>query len=211
MPVATQAHPISKLVSDAAHLENVRAVVSGEAFHEFKTVRKSLLLTPDVLKALKDAGTAPSSPPIQPLPDTLDFNTGSITFSGGTPVGGWAHLKLYQNGNYEYSGHFHDAGAPSYDAGLVWIIVGRDGTAFSFVAQVHTCGTFEVGSRDGDWYQAGNNQQIAEHWADLTASWHYNWRAYVNWDYGIIIKQVEDALKVAGTVVGAVVAVVALV
>ncbi len=88
------------------------------------------------------------------------------------------------------------------------MVVGNDGTAFSFTAKVHLNGTFESGSRDGDWYQTGNNVEIANHWRDLTTAWHYRWQAYVNWDWGIIVKPIEDALKAAGTVVQLVIPIV---
>jgi hypothetical protein len=219
MPQAPQLHAISKLVNHASNIENIQAQVSGEAFHRIGKVQKKTFLTLEMRARLKDLGVilpdptpaAPATPAEPDLPDSLSFTTGTISFSGGTPVGGWSNLNLYKNGKYEFSGHFHDSGAPSYDAGVGWVVVGIDGTAFSFVAKVHLNGTFEAGSRNGDWFQSGNNQQIADHWKDLTTSWHYRWQADVNWDYGIIIKQIEDGLKVAGTVIGAIVAVVALV
>ncbi|WP_321781596.1 hypothetical protein [Paraburkholderia sp. J94] len=145
------------------------------------------------------------------LPASLDFRTNQITFSNGCPVGGWAEIRLYKNGNYEFWGHFHDSGAPSYDAGIAWVIVDNEGTGFSFEAKVHLNGTFESGSRDGDWHQTGNNPQIHAHWAALCAGSHWKWSANVNWDWGILLKQVEDGLKAAGTIVAGVVAVVALV
>jgi hypothetical protein len=136
--------------------------------------------------------------------------TGNISFDG-PPVGGWGNIRLYKNGNYEFWGHFHDSGAPSYDAGVAWVIVDNEGTAFTFLSKVHLNGTFEAGSRDGDWNQTGGNETIAQRWPQLCAAYHYRWTANVNWDWGILVKQVEDALKVAGTVIGAVVAVVAMV
>jgi hypothetical protein len=144
------------------------------------------------------------------LPNVLDFKTNQITFNNGCPVGGWAEIRLYKNGNYEFWGHFHDSGAPSYDAGIGWVIVDNEGQGFSFEAKVHLNGTFESGSRDGDWHQTGNRPEINQHWANLCAGSHAKWSANVNWDWGILVKQITDGLKTAGTFVGGVVAVVAL-
>lgn len=145
------------------------------------------------------------------LPASLDFKTNQITFDNGCPVGGWAEIRLSKNGSYEFWGHFHDSGFPSYDAGIAWIIVDSEGTAFSFEAKVHLCGTIESGSRDGDWHQAGNNPKITERWSQLCAGNHWRWSASVNWDWGILLKQVKDAVAAAGPIVGGIVTVVALV
>lgn len=90
------------------------------------------------------------------------------------------------------------------------MLVASDGQGMSFVRKVHLNGTFEAGSRDGDWNDTGNNPIIAEHWAALQAGWHWRWQANVNWDWGILVKQVEDGLKIAGTVVSSVAAIVAI-
>jgi hypothetical protein len=221
MPSITQEHRVVTQLAHAAAIENLKALVVGEASYTkapqervFPSAEIARLIEAGIIAGPSPAPTpspVPTPSPEPQLPDSLDFNTGSITFAGGTPVGGWGHLKLYKNGNYEFSGHFHDSGSPSYDAVLGWIIVGNDGTAFSFSAKVHLNGTFEVGPRDGDWQQTGNDLQIAAHWADLNSSYHWRWQATVNWDYGIILKQIEDGLKAAGTIISTIVVVVALV
>ncbi|GAB3718983.1 hypothetical protein GCM10027598_31220 [Amycolatopsis oliviviridis] len=45
-----------------------------------------------------------------------------INFDNGVLVGGWANLTVYPNGNYNFSGHFHDSGATSYNVGIVMAI-----------------------------------------------------------------------------------------
>jgi hypothetical protein len=111
MPVTTQEHPISKLITHAVSLENVKAQVSGGSSYIISKA-KSRFLTPEIIKALKDAGVADAGVAdagvadagvadagvAGSLPDTLDFNTGPINFSGGTPVSGWGHIKLYKTG-----------------------------------------------------------------------------------------------------------------
>ena len=159
---------------------------------------------------LERAKHPPPPPPPPPLPDSLDFQSGAINFSD-LPVGGWGNITIYKNGNFEFWGHFHDSGAPSYDGALSWVIVDSKGFAFTFAHKVHMNGTFEVGSRDGDWDDTGTNGAIADHWADLCAGNTWRWTANVNWDWTIIVEQIEDSLKAAGTIISGVVAVVALV
>jgi hypothetical protein len=89
MPVTTQEHPISKLITHAVSLENVKAQVSGGSSYIISKA-KSRFLTPEIIKALKDAGVADAGVAdagvAGSLPDTLDFNTGPII----SPV---AHLS----------------------------------------------------------------------------------------------------------------------
>ena len=80
---------------------------------------------------------------------------------------------------------------------------------FTFEVKGHLNGTFESGSRDFDFAQNGENDQLKAAWADLCAGYHWRWSAYVNWDVQAAVDDVVDALKVAGTVIAAVVAVVA--
>ena len=119
-------------------------------------------------------------------------------------------LALFQDGTYSFAGHFHDSGAPSYDVDVVWVIVSESGKAFSFAIKGSTHGPFEAGSRDFDFTQNGNNPQIRDAWPDLCAGYHWRWSAYVNWNLQAAVDDVVSALKTAGAVIGAVVAVVAL-
>ena len=144
-----------------------------------------------------------------PLPDQLNFQSGSIGFSQA-PVGGWSNLTLYRNGNYHFQGHLHDSGTPSYDGAVGCVVVGQDGFAFSFGHKVHLNGFFESGSRDGDFEDTGNNPQIAQHWEQLCAHYNYRWEANVNWDVAAAVNELVGAIKAAGTIVSAVIAVVAL-
>lgn len=135
------------------------------------------------------------------------WQTGYITFRGGVPVGGYASLTLRSDGTYEFTGHFHDSGAPSYDVHFVWGVRASDGFAFTFAHRGHMAGTFEAGSRDADWNVTGYNADIAAHWAALQQGWNWRWRANVNWDVAGDLTRIIDALKQVGQVI-AVIAVV---
>lgn len=119
-------------------------------------------------------------------------------------------MTLFQNGDYAFNGNFHDSGAPSYDLDFAWMVVSGSGRAYSFAHKGHMAGTFESGSRDEIWTNQGNNSDIAAHWADLCGAWSYDWTAYVNWNVQAAVNAVVNALQAAGTVVAAVVAVVAV-
>jgi len=135
------------------------------------------------------------------------WQTGYITYPAGVPVGGYASLTLRSDGTYEFTGHFHDSGAPSYDDHFAWGVRASDGFAFTFAHQGHMAGTFEAGSRDDDWNVTGYNTDIAAHW-DALQGWNWQWRADVNWDVVGDLTRIIDALKQVGQVV-AVIAVVA--
>ena len=135
------------------------------------------------------------------------WQTGYITYPAGVPVGGYASLTLRSDGTYEFTGHFHDSGAPSYDDHFAWGVRASDGFAFTFAHRGHMAGTFEAGSRDDDWNVTGYNTDIAAHW-DALQGWNWQWRADVNWDVVGDLTRIIDALKQVGQAV-AVIAVVA--
>ena len=135
------------------------------------------------------------------------WQTGNISYPSGVPVGGYASLTLRSDGTYEFTGQFHDSGAPSYDDHFAWGVRASDGFAFTFAHRGHMAGTFEAGSRDDDWNVTGYNTDIAAHW-DALQGWNWQWRADVNWDVVGDLTRIIDALKQVGQVV-AVIAVVA--
>jgi hypothetical protein len=79
---------------------------------------------------------------------SISLASGPITFGGGVPVGGWSNLSLYPNGWFNFVGHFHDSGAPSYNVDHVWSIWSPGHGLIMIGTQGHMAGTFESGSRD---------------------------------------------------------------
>lgn len=159
---------------------------------------------------VRDKPEHPQQPPPQ-LPSQLGtFQTGYIAFDDPVPVGGSATLTLFQDGSYAFNGSFHDSGAPSYNVDFAWVIVSNSGRAYTFAVQGHMAGTFESGSRDYSWTQNGTNDDVAAHWADLCAGWTYRWTANVNFDAAKALDAIISGLTTAGTVISAVIAVVAL-
>lgn len=100
-------------------------------------------------------------------PTQLDFDFPSITFDGGVPVGGFAHLTLFSDGTVKFTGHFHDSGATEYNMAAVAAVKDDAGWAYTAQHQGHVSGTFESGSRDDDWNGESHNNDVAKHWPVL--------------------------------------------
>jgi hypothetical protein len=103
-----------------------------------------------------------------PYSRTFDFN--SITFDGGTTVGGNAHLSVNEAGGYTFSGHFHDSGAPDYNVKIVVGLKDSQNKVYTFAHSARIFGTFDSGSRNADWKISGVNPQIADNWAAIATS-----------------------------------------
>lgn len=95
-------------------------------------------------------------------PQVGPLNTGYIAFNGGVPVGGFAQLTLFQSGNFNFNGHFHVSGAPSYNVGFAVGVRSSRGVLYTFLRSGHVAGTFEPGSRDFDWSVQEFRAVIAE-------------------------------------------------
>jgi hypothetical protein len=199
---------VLKLHQTVAAQSAVQARAAGEHMLKYSPSRYAKYLNGVDLASKYKVGVTP--PPKPTLPAQLGpFNSGTITFDNGVPVGGWMTLALFEDGTYSFSGHFHDSGFPSYDADAVWVIVSSSGKAFTFEVKGSMYGTVDSGSRDYDFAQNGQNDQLKEAWADLCAGYTWRWSAYVNWDVQAAVDDVVSALKAAGTIIAAVVAVVA--
>lgn len=137
-----------------------------------------------------------------PLPNQLGpFTWSPIVFGGGVPVGGWSQLTLFRSGAYNFSGHFHVSGAPSYNMSCVYAVRNKSGTVFTFSHRGRVHGTFEPGSRDDNWNVSGTNPAIAAGWASLCAAWSWQANAGANMDFGILLDQTIKAVGTAAAVV----------
>ncbi len=193
---------VTRLLTELQSDQKARATVSGGA-SLLPTEKVVALLPSNQLQRVAEALGLGSVPP--PAPSEVSARlgpwNGSITFSGGVPVGGWTNLTLFSDGSYNFSGHFHVSGAPSYNTALVWGIKSGAGTIYTFAHQGRVHGTFEPGSRDDDWGNSGNNPALAAGWADLWANWSWRWEARVNMDLGPLLDDVKNAMGVAGAII----------
>jgi hypothetical protein len=128
--------------------------------------------------------------------------SGNIVFGGGVPVGGWTALNIFPNGAWNFSGHLHVSGAPSYDVGVTWVVTTSDGQpTFSFPITGRVHGTFEAGSRNFDWNRDGTNGALAAAWPELAAGYRWRWQAGANIDFGSMTGAVVQAIGAVGAVI----------
>jgi hypothetical protein len=131
----------------------------------------------------------------------LIFSTGTISFSGGVPVGGWANLSLFPDGTAQFTGHYHVSGAPSYNTELAWAVRAGDSFVFTFAHTGRVHGTFEPGSRDDNWNDVRHSDDLRNHFAALSASWTHHWSAHVNVNIAGVLDEVKTAVGFAAAVI----------
>jgi hypothetical protein len=131
----------------------------------------------------------------------IALQTGPIVFDNGVPVGGWAYLKAFPDGSYNFTGHFHDSGATSYTVNIVWVLNSSTGTAFTFATSGQVHGTFDAGSRDYDWNIQGNNAALVDAWDDLSAGFAQQWKASASLDIAGIWNDIKTAVGAIAQVV----------
>ena len=149
--------------------------------------------------ALTVALAPPPPPPAPVLPDRLVFNWPSLTFSGGTPVGGYANLTLFQNGNVAYSGHLHDSGFPNYSTQVVCGAVSADGVAFAAVHSGSLTGSSGGSQGNDDWNQTTTNAEITSDWPELVRSHPANCTMQVNANVSQVVQSLVQDLNTAAS------------
>ncbi|MEH2325231.1 MAG: hypothetical protein V7K32_17055 [Nostoc sp.] len=194
------------LVSKAA-LTQKAALTSTDRF-----VLEPTLVSKDALTSTATAPQPPApQPPVPQPPDPLlpniEIDTGYLTFNNGIPVGGYSHLSLFPDGNYNFTGHYHDSGVPSYNTELVFALKDNvGGSIFVFPHQGRVHG-WEPGSRNDDWNISGNNPVLADAWKGLSSSYSSSVEYGVNLNIDGIGGLIDLASKAVG-LVGAVIAIV---
>jgi hypothetical protein len=149
--------------------------------------------------ALTVALAPPPPPPAPALPDRIVLNWPSLTFSGGTPVGGYANLTLFQNGNVAYSGHLHDSGFPNYSTQVVCGAVSADGVAFAAVHSGSLTGSSGGSQGNDDWNQTTTNAEITSDWANLVRSHPSSCTMQVNANVSQVVQSLVQDLNTAAS------------
>jgi hypothetical protein len=134
----------------------------------------------------------------------LHFDVNSIVFGDGVPVGGSAHLRLFQDGNSAFSGNFHDSGFVSFDVCLVWAIKDSRHNVYTFTRAGHVAGTVEPGSRDFSWNLEQRNDAIAQNWISLVKYNRGRLDASATLDLGNLFDTVIKAIGVVQKVIAVV-------
>ncbi|HEY2267387.1 MAG TPA: hypothetical protein VGI96_32515 [Streptosporangiaceae bacterium] len=192
---------ISGLLLPSAAAATASAGASAEML-DADTRRKELGQVWQELHSHLDA--VPPPPPLAAaaLPTQLGpFTWNPIVFGGGVPVGGWAQLTLFANGAVNFTGHFHDSGAPSYNITCTYAVRAGDGTVYTFTTTGRTHGTFESGSRNFDFGINPTQTAVAAGWANLSQAWSWQARAGANADIGSLVDSAVKAVGQAASVI----------
>jgi hypothetical protein len=134
----------------------------------------------------------------------LDFDTGVISFGGGVPIGGSAHVTLHQDGSYNFVGHFHKSSIVPYDYSVALTVLDSDNRLYTFSHQY----SFGGGVADDNFPYSGNNGAIAQNWLALVPGASFRWQANASLDLGALISAIESAIQEAGPIISAVLAIV---
>jgi hypothetical protein len=134
------------------------------------------------------------------------LSSGSITFGGGVPVGGWANVSVFPDGSYNFNGHFHDSGFPDYNVSVLFALRSSIGQVFTFGTSGHMCGTdpFCTDSRDFDFNLQGNNSAIVSAWDDLSISYSSECSARVALDFATLWNNIKSSIGAIQSVVSVV-------
>ncbi len=117
------------------------------------------------------------------------------------PVGGWAIIGVWPNGNSIFTGNFHDSGAISYDDSIVCGLTGSNGVAFTFTHSGTVAGTFESGARDDNWTSTATSTAVAGSFTNLAAGYKYNCQSTASFDIGALWTAVEADIGIAKEVI----------
>jgi hypothetical protein len=139
------------------------------------------------------------------------INGNKLTFSTEISLSGYdqgsATLTVWSNGNYSFSGHFHEGDKFSYlTVGVVWVLRSADGMAFTFSAKGNTVGTWIPGSSTFDWNNTGNNPALAAAWPNLQNGYGYNVQASQSPDFATMISDIKKVIGYVKEVVAVVAA-----
>ncbi|MBK3635563.1 hypothetical protein JHN52_22075 [Streptomyces sp. MBT97] len=142
------------------------------------------LAGPTVVEAVSAPSHAPGSAAL--LPTDVVINR-DVTFRGGVPVGGWYSLSIFPSGAYNYSGHMHDSGWPSYNFAGACVVRFANGTAFVFETAGRMHGTGESGSRDYNWNRSATRHSIRDAYQASGGGWNARCTSKVNADLNALV------------------------
>jgi hypothetical protein len=119
---------------------------------------------------------------------------------------GNSDVTFYQNGNVEFKLHFHEAGALGYDYALSCALRDSGGQACTLTHKGKVHGTFAPGSRNSDFHETKRHPMVQQRWAQIAANAKLHCRVKMDWNVGDLVKEVINVVKVAGPIIGQVVA-----
>ena len=196
--MANEKKLIESTYQELVRIQGTEQIVSGGRKLRFnpEKLKKAPLL--DQLGREITNGEAPVPAELARQYREISLDTGPIVFDGGVPVGGYANGGLFPNGAWNFSGHFHNSGFPSYDVGMA-VAVKLRGVTFVLSIQGHVAGTIGSGSRNFDWNTSGTNPALAQ--ALPVQDYEWSWYAAADIDIGALIDSVKEAVGAAATVI----------
>jgi hypothetical protein len=189
---------ITATYQELVRVQGIQQIVSGGRKVRFSAdaLKQAPLL--DQLGREITNGEPPPPDPMARIYREISLDTGPIHFDGGVPIRGYANGGLFPNGAWNFSGHFHNSGFPSYGVGMA-IAVRLRGVAFVLSVQGRVGGSIGGGPRDFDWNTSGTNPALAA--ALPVDDYDWSWNATANINIGDIINAVVGTLGAVATVV----------
>ena len=120
--------------------------------------------------------------------ETLSFDANVVTPSG-TPLGGWVHVEVSDNGDYYVHFHTHSSSVfGNFDFNLRAYLTAPGFATMAFIQSGHVSGV-----DDWDHEERGNNPLLALYWSQLKAAPSYNVAKDYKW--GGVVGTIEDLVK----------------
>jgi hypothetical protein len=191
---------IEQYYQELVRVQSIEQIVFGGRKHRFNPEKAKHI---PLLQQMGREITGGEIPPGLRLASlgAITLDTGSITFDNGVPVGGSANFGVFPDGQWNYSGHFHNSGFPGYHVGLV-IGIRIANFAFTFPIQGDMGGTISSGSRDFDWdvHSDQPNPALVD---AMRAANDYEWSFYAatNLNLGDLANGVLAAIGEGATVI----------
>jgi hypothetical protein len=129
---------------------------------------------------------------------SMTFDSGSISFPDGTPVGGWVHMTVSADGSYDITGHFHNSGFIAQAEKLVVVLIAPSGKDWYQTYEGTMAGTLGSGSRNDDFELKSKapDATLAANWKELEGSFMRT-AVTVGDDWGSVMRGIGDGVKTA--------------
>jgi hypothetical protein len=137
----------------------------------------------------------------------IQFNT-NINGPANGNIAGAITLTMSSDGLYSFSGKMNNSNWFPYDMTAGLVVVSSKGTALTFSATGTIDAALPWDNNNWTWNNTGNNSTIQSIWADLEAGYTWYYDVSASLDLGSLMNGILNAIKAAGTVVQAIVAVV---
>jgi hypothetical protein len=199
-PTAKAKAPVAKATASTAKAKAPVAKATAKAPAK-PPVAKATIARPPPAKS-----TAAASPkaPKKALPPTVhfhdDYHLKKVDAKGTSDV------TFHQDGNVDFKVHFHESGALGYDYAVTCALRDSGGQTYTLTHKGKVHGTFSPGSRNSEYHERKKHAAVQQRWAQITAKSSWHCRTKMDWDVGSLVDEVVKVVKVAGPIVGSIIA-----